>query len=203
MGAACAFTATRFAEQLANMTPLEITHSILIVMAFGVVTTLSFRIGHLLWARMHFRSRIFWIETSGVFRTSRISIGNTVRGHAQSTISTLTRVENATLRVWVADLNSVTCGKDGKRSIIGMAPADSVAGSIADRLLAFAANQSAVATPTADRDLARASSIGRLDAAVHAGTIALEERGPLPLGNGADGMAVPVDSQQAGAQLHR
>lgn len=200
--AACAFTATRFAEQLANMTPLDITRSILIVMAFGMVTTLSFRIGHLLWARMHFRSRIFWIETSGVFQTSRISVGNTVRGNAQSS-STLTRVEDATLRVWVADLISVTFGKDGKRSIISMAPADNIAGSIADRLVAFAANQSAVATPTADRDLARASSIGRLDAAVHAGTIALEGRAPLPLGNGADGTAVPVDSQQAGAHLHR
>lgn len=202
MAAACAFTATRFAEQLANMSRLEITRSIFIIMAFGMVTTLSFRIGHLLWARMHFKSRIFWIETSGVFQTSRISVGNTVRGHAQSS-STLTRVEDATLRVWVADLNSVTFGKDGKRSIIGMAPADSVARSIADRLVAFAANQSAVATPTADRDLARASSIGRLDAAVHAGTIALKRRAPLPLRNGADGMAVPVDSQQAGAQLHR
>lgn len=169
MAAACAFTATRFAEQFGNMSGLEITRSILIVMAFGMVTTLSFRIGHLLWARMHFKSRIFWIETSGVFQTSRISVGNTVRGHAQSS-STLTRVEDATLRVWVTDLNSVTFGKDGKRSIIGMAPADSVARSIADRLVAFAANQSAVATPTANRDLARAASIGGLGTAVSTAT---------------------------------
>jgi hypothetical protein len=173
MAAACALTATRSAEQFANMSRLEISRSILIGVAFGMVTALSFRIGHLLWARMQFKSRIFWIEASGVFQTSRISVGNTVRGHAQSS-STLTRVEDATLRVWVADIISVAFGKDGKRSIIGMAPADSVAKSIADKLVAFVANQSAVATPTADRELARASSIGRLDAAVYAGTIALD-----------------------------
>src|SRR5690606_31228185 len=115
--------------------------------------------------------------------------------HVQSS-STLTRVEDAKLRVWVADITSVAFGKDGNRSVIAMAPADSVAKSIADRLVAFAANQSAVATPTAGRDLARASSIGRLDAAVHAGTIALEGRAQ----NGANGMTVPVDSRRVSAQ---
>jgi hypothetical protein len=169
MAAGCALSATSFAEQFANMSRLEITRSILIVMAFGMVTTLSFRIGHLLWARMQFKSRIFWIETSGVFQTSRISVGNKFHGHAQSS-SLLTRIEDATLRVWVTDIVTVVFGKDSTRSIIAMAPADSVAKSIADRLIAFAANQSAVATPTANRDLARAASIGGLGAAVSTAT---------------------------------
>ena len=105
-------------------------------------------------------------------------------------------MEDAKLRVWVSDITLVAFGKDGNRSVVAMAPADSVAKSIADRLVAFAANQSAVATPTAGRDLARASSISRLDTAVHAGTIALEGRAQ----NGADGMTVPVDSRRVGAQ---
>ncbi|QNA90931.1 cold shock domain-containing protein [Massilia sp. Dwa41.01b] len=47
-----------------------------------------------------------------------------------------------------------------------MATADGVAKSMAERLVAFAADQSSVATPTSQRDLARAQSIGMLDAAV-------------------------------------
>ena len=82
-----------------------------------------------------------------------------------------------------------------------MAPADSVAKSIAaHRLVAFAAKQSAVATPTADRGLARASSIGRLGAAVRAAATAHKERAPSSLKNGADGIAVQVDLQPSASQ---
>lgn len=165
MSASCGWAAAKSTEQFTNMSRTEISRSILIVIALGMVATLSFRVGHLLWSRMQFRSRLVWIETSGVFQTSRISVGNTARGHAQSS-STLTRVEDATLRVWVADVVSVAFGKDGKRSIIAMAPANNIAKSITNRLVDFAASQSVVATPTANRDLARASIIGGLGEAV-------------------------------------
>jgi hypothetical protein len=189
MTAFCGWTAVRTTEQFANMSATEISRSFLVVMALGMVAALSFRVGHLLWSRIEFRSRLVWIETAGVFQTSRISVGNRFRGHVQSD-STLTRVEGATLRVWVADIVSVAFGRDGKRTIIAMAAADSVAKSMADRLIAFAANQSALATPTTDRDLARASSIGRLGAAVHVAATALEGRGASSLRNGVDGIAV-------------
>ncbi|WP_371766087.1 hypothetical protein [Massilia sp.] len=57
-------------------------------------------------------------------------------------------------------------GKDGKRSTTAMAPAGSTARSIAQRLVKFAASQSAVATPTISRDMVRAASIGGLAAMV-------------------------------------
>jgi len=96
-------------------------------------------------------------------------MGNQLRGAALSS-STLTRVQDATLRVWVTDIVSVVFGKDGKRSIIAMAPADSTARSIAQRLVKFAASQSAVATPTTSRDIVRAASIGGLAAMVQQAT---------------------------------
>jgi hypothetical protein len=164
MAVSCAWIAARATEQFVNMSRMEISRSILIVMALGMVAVLSFRIGHLLWSRIQFRSRLVWIETCGVFQSSRISVGNRDHGYAQSS-STLTRVEDATLRVWVADIVSVAFEKDGKRSIVAMTPADNIAKSMADRLVDFAANQSVVATPTADQDLARASHIGALGAA--------------------------------------
>jgi hypothetical protein len=189
MTACCGWTAVRTTEQFANMSATEISRSFLVVMAHGMVAALSFRIGHLLWSRIEFRSRLVWIETVGVFHTSRISTGNRFRGHVQSD-STLTRVEGATLRVWVSDIVSVAFGRDGKRTIIAMAAADSVAKSMGDRLIAFAANQSALATPTTDRDLARASSIGRLGAAVQVAATALEGRAASSLRNRVDGIAV-------------
>ena len=169
MAAACGYAAVHFTAQFAGMTRMEISRCVLIVMALGMVAVLSFRIGHLLWSRMQFKSRIFWIETSGTYQTSQISVGNQLRGSALSS-SILTRVQDATLRVWVTDIVSVVFGKDGKRSIIAMAPADSAAKGIANRLIDFAAEQSAIAMPTADRDLARAASIGALDTAVRTAT---------------------------------
>ena len=102
-----------------------------------------------------------WIETSGVFQTSRISVGNRFRSNVQSS-STLTRVEGATLRVWVADIVSVAFGRDGKRTVIAMAAADGTAKSMVNSLVAFAANQCAVPALTAERDLACAASFGGL-----------------------------------------
>jgi hypothetical protein len=147
------------------MLRMEIGRSVLIVMAFGLVAALSFRIGHLLWSRMQFRSRLYWVESMGTFQTSTISVGNQFRGHAQSS-STLTRIQDATLRVWVTDIVSVAFGKDSERSIVAMGPADGVAKALVERLITFAANQSAVAAPTDDHDLTRAASIGTLDVAV-------------------------------------
>jgi hypothetical protein len=157
----CGWTAARTTEQFANMSATEISRSILVVMALGIVAALSFRIGHLLWSRIEFRSRLVWIETAGAFQTSRISVGNRFRGHVQSD-STLTRVEGATLRVWVADIVSVAFGRDGKRTIVAMAAADDTAKSMVNSLVAFAANQCVVPSLTAERDLACASSIGGL-----------------------------------------
>jgi hypothetical protein len=161
MTAFCGWTAARTTEQFSNMSATEISRSILVVMTLGMVAALSFRIGHLPWSRIEFRSRLIWVETSGVFQTSRISVGNRTYGHAQSS-STVTRVEDATLRVWAADIDSVAYGKDGKRSIIAMASLDDLATSMAERLVAFAMNQSVVAAPTASGDLARSSAVDSL-----------------------------------------
>lgn len=166
---ACAWAAAHFTAQFVTMPRVEISRSILVVMALGMVSVLCFRIGHLPWSRLQFKSRLYWIETCGTYQEAQISIGNDFRNHAKSS-SKLMRVEDATLRVWVTDIVSVAFGKDGQRSIIAMGLADNIAKSIAQRLIEFAANQSTVATPTADRDLARAASIVGLSAAVQQAT---------------------------------
>lgn len=169
--AAASFIGAYYASHFATMERMQISRVMLVVIALCLVVFLSHKTGHILWSRMQFKSRIYWIETSGTYQSSKIAIGNQFKGHTQSS-STLTRIEDATLRVWVTDVVSVVFGKDGHRSIIAMAPADGVAKSIADRLKTFAADQSSVATPTSYRDLERAKSIGALDSAVRAATAA-------------------------------
>jgi len=188
MTAFCGWATVRTTEQFANMSATEISRSFLVVMALGMVAALSFRIGHLLWSRIEFRSRLVWIETAGVFQTSRVSVGNRFRGHVQSD-STLTRVEDATLRVWVTDIASVAFGKDGKRTIIAMTAADDAANSMANSLVAFAANQCVVPALTTERDLTQVSSIERLNAAAHAEK-SISNEGPNAIRNEANRMAV-------------
>ncbi|KFC72632.1 cold-shock protein [Massilia sp. LC238] len=169
--AAASSIAAYYASNFETMQRMQISRVMLVVVALCLVVVLCHKTAHLLWSRMQFKSRIYWIETSGTYQTSKIAIGNQFKGHTQSS-STLTRIEDATLRVWVTDIVSVVFGKDGRRSIIAMASADGVAKSMADRLKAFAADQSSVATPTAHRDLERAQSIGALDAAVQSAAAA-------------------------------
>jgi cold shock CspA family protein len=169
--AAASSIAAYYASNFETMQRMQISRVMLVVIALCLVVVLCHKTAHLLWSRMQFKSRIYWIETSGTYQTSKIAIGNQFKGHTQSS-STLTRIEDATLRVWVTDIVSVVFGKDGRRSIIAMASADGVAKSMADRLKAFAADQSSVATPTAHRDLERAQSIGALDAAVQSAAAA-------------------------------
>jgi len=162
---ATASLATHFAPLFLSMERMEISRAILIVAALGIVTVLSFRIGHLLWSRMYFKSRLIWIYIDGTFQSGDVRIGNQFTGNAQSR-ATLTRVEDATLRVWVTDIVSVAFGKEAKRFIMAMAPADGYAKSLADGLKEFALNQSSIAIPTSNNDFIKARAIGLLDAAV-------------------------------------
>lgn len=163
--AACSAAAVNFVSRFAEMTRMEISRCVLIVIALSLVAALSLRIGHLLWSRIQFKSRLYWIETSGTYQTAQLSVGNRFRGHAHSS-TTLMQIEDATLRVWVTDIVSVVFGKDGQRSIIAMTAADSTAKSLTDHLVKFAAEQSAIAAPTSRRDLSNAQTIGALDVAV-------------------------------------
>lgn len=157
--------AAYFAPRFGDMARMEISRVILAVIAIGMANALAFTAGHLLWSRMYFKSRLIWIECSGTFQTSKLSIGNQWTGKALSS-STLTRVEDATLRVWATDIVSVAFGKDADRRIMALAPADSVAKSMAHRLIGFAASQSSVAVPTSERDLGKVDAINRLDASL-------------------------------------
>jgi len=162
---ASALTAAAYAPQLGSMAKMEITRAVLVTVALTAAAALAFRISHLLWSRMYFKSRLVCIVVDGTFQDAELSIGNQFTGSVQSR-STLTRVEDATLRVWVTDIVSVAFGKEAKRFIMAMAPADSVAKSTADGLKEFALSQSSVTTPTNHRDIERAKAVVAMDKAI-------------------------------------
>lgn len=190
--AATVAVATHAAPLIDSMAASEIVRILLIVIALNAVTVLAFRIGHLLWSRMHFKSRLIWITVNGTFQSAELRIGNQFTGNAQSR-SSLTRVEDATLRVWVSDIVSVSFGKDGQRFIMALAPADGVAKSMADGLKEFALEQSAIAAPTSSRDFSKARTIGMLDAAFGA-----PGASPFPALNDGFARNVTSDSSDSG-----
>jgi len=116
-----------------------------------------------LWSRIHFRSRLVLIVIDGTFQSAELTIGNQFADHVQSK-SMLTRVENASLRVWVADVDSVAFGKNSRRSIIAMKSADGYAKEISEELLRFAQDQSSIAAPTSRQDLEKSQTLMQFNA---------------------------------------
>jgi len=157
-GAVAVYLASGFGE----MSRFEISRSMLTVFALGTSNILAYNVGNLLWSRMYYKSRLIWIESEGTFLTSELDIGNQITGRIRSK-NKMTRIEAATLRIWMADVSTVSFGKEGKRFIMSMAPADGYTRQLSEHLTNFALNQSSIAVPTTERDLARAQSIVKMD----------------------------------------
>jgi len=153
--------ASRAAMNFPDMNRFDITASLLTLIALEIATLLSFRLAHFLWSRMYFKSRLTWIEVIGTYQTAELDIGNQIAGNARSR-STVIRVEDATLRVWMTDVVTVAFGKDSSRFIMAMAPVDQQAASIARRLQEFAADQSMVVAPSSPRDIDKTQRLNHL-----------------------------------------
>lgn len=154
-----------YAPRFINMERMEISRVMLVIIALVVTTILTFRIGHLLWSRMYFKSRLFLIAIEGTFQSGEICVGNQFTGHVQSR-STVTRVQDATLRMWASDITTVSFGKASKRFIFAMAPADIYVQETIAELKEFALNQSSVTAPTSIADIEIAKSIGHMNEAI-------------------------------------
>ncbi|RFP09244.1 hypothetical protein D0T25_23720 [Duganella sp. BJB488] len=154
-----------YAPLFVDMQRMEILRVLLVVIALGVAMVLAFRIGHLLWSRMYFKSRLILVGIEGTFQTGEMRIGNQFSGNVQSH-ATVTRVQDATLRMWVSDIVTVSFGKAGKRFVMALAPADGFARATVSGLKEFAMSQSAVIAPTSTADVEVAKSIGRMNEAL-------------------------------------
>jgi cytochrome b subunit of formate dehydrogenase len=165
LGIIASMVGAYFAPRFIDMQCMEISRVALVMFALCAGTVIAFRSGHLLWSRMHYKSRLILISIEGTFQSGDMFIGNQFSGNAQSR-ATITRVQDATLKIWVSDVVTLSLGKDNERFVVAMTPADDYAKATLDELKKFAANQSSVAAPTTIADIEIAKSIGYLNAAL-------------------------------------
>lgn len=115
---------------------------------------------HLLWGRVDFSSVLLWVELQGSFEEAQINIGNQLAS-AMSSSKRVINVESMTMRVWVAELDSVILSKDGRRDLIGMQGRPDLAVYFADHLQGFAQQAPSVVSPASATDQQRLAQIGQ------------------------------------------
>ena len=118
----------------------------------------------LLWRRFRFTSRVYWLELQGNFQESSVDFGNLVQDRFKSQ-KTVTNVEDMTLRLWVADVDSICYGRDRPRYVVGMAGNATEAARLGQHLAEFARSQAVIVSPTSTRDVERASQISDMNRA--------------------------------------
>lgn len=118
----------------------------------------------LLWRRFRFTSRLYWLELQGNFQESSVDFGNLVQDRFKSQ-KTVTNVEDMTLRLWVADVDSICYGRDRPRFVVGMAGNPTESERLGRHIAEFARSQSVIVSPTSARDVERASQISDINRA--------------------------------------
>jgi hypothetical protein len=118
--------------------------------------------GHRLWARFDFLSTLIWVEYNGNFQRSRMNLGAqfTDRVHTESEVIA---VHDMSLRVWVAEIDSVTFDRDHGRMIVGMRGLPDKACEIRQLLEQCAQQQTIVVAPTSQRDIEKIALSGTLN----------------------------------------
>ena len=124
----------------------------------------SFKSSQLLWRRFRFTSRLYWLELQGNFQESNVDFGNIVQDRFKSQ-KTVTNVEDMTLRLWVADVDSICYGRDRPRFIVGLAGNGKESERLGRDLADFARGQAVIVSPSSARDVERASQIANMNRA--------------------------------------
>jgi len=120
------------------------------------------RAGHILWARFDFVSLMTWVEIDGTFQRSHTAVGAPFTDRVR-TEKDIVSVNDMTLRVWVAEVDSVTFGSESERRIVGLRGLTDRASALRRQLINFAADQSSVDMPTSRRDVEKIAALGAMN----------------------------------------
>lgn len=126
--------------------------------AMLLVAAYCFRVSHSLWGRFDFTSTLYWVEMKGNYQAAQVDYGNQWTDRLK-TQKQVINVENMTLRVWVAQLDSVTFGKNAGRYITAMHGVPDQTTWLSQHLSQFAAEQSMIVAPSAQADQAKLQSL--------------------------------------------
>lgn len=154
----------------------------------------AFRGSQFLWGRFDFTSTLLWIEMRGSCQSARVDYGNQFQDRVK-TAKELFNIENMTLRVWAAEVDSIIYGRQGGRTVVAMRGRPDLAKVYGEHLERFAAGQSLLVAPTSTEDLRRATALGAINRlggestgvkledavkAVQAGLLGTEPTAPAP-----------------------
>jgi zinc-ribbon domain len=120
------------------------------------------RAGHMLWARFDFVSRLTWVDFNGNFQRAQTAIGAQFTDRVR-TEKEIVSINDMTLRVWVAEIDTVTFGRDSERRVVGLRGRPDLAASLSEHLRNFATEQSSVDMPTSQRDAQKIAAINTLN----------------------------------------
>lgn len=130
--------------------------------AMLLVAHFCFKAGHRLWERFDFLSELVWVEMKGNYQSAKMDFGNQLTDHIK-TQKQIINIETMTLRVWVAQIETVSFGKGAPRWLVGMAGLPDKARQLSDHLNQFAGNQSMIVAPTAQADIQKIGTLGALN----------------------------------------
>ncbi|MDP1699177.1 MAG: zinc ribbon domain-containing protein [Xanthomonadaceae bacterium] len=149
-----------------------------LAIALLVVARFCFNAAHVLWLRFDFLSEIIWVEMSGNYQAADFEFGAQFTDRVKSKRQVI-NIETMTLRVWVAELETVNFGKQTQRWLIGMRGLRDKARMYAEHLTDFAGAQSIIVAPTAAADVQKVAAMSAMNklAQNNAGTASL----PQPL----------------------
>ncbi len=149
-----------------SVQPDAIERSIFAYATFGaamlLVAHFCFKAGHLLWARFDFLSELVWVEMKGNYAPAKFDYGNQFTDHIK-TQKEIINIETMTLRVWVAQLETVTFGKGSERSVIGMRGLPDKARYLCQHLSSFALNQSMIIAPSSNADIEKVKALSAIN----------------------------------------
>ena len=130
--------------------------------SFWILGKFSFRAGNFLWGRFDFFSKLVWVEMKGNYQAAQMDYGNQFTDRVK-TQKQVINIESMTLRVWIAEIETVTFGKDAKRVILGMSGLKNEASALHAHLTHFGQQQSMIVAPTSMADMHRVNALSAMN----------------------------------------
>ncbi|NOT18142.1 MAG: zinc ribbon domain-containing protein [Sulfuriferula sp.] len=150
----------------ALLNPAHLVSGVTGFLAFGAAMLLvgdfCFKAGHVLWGRFDFQSELIWVEMTGNYQSAKLDYGNQFTDRIK-TEKQVINIETMTMRVWVAQLETVAFGKNSQRWLIGMRGLPDKARYLSQHLSQFAADQSIIVAPASGADMQKVANLGALN----------------------------------------
>ena len=136
--------------------------ALLIGLSLLLIARFGFSGGNGLWRRFEFTSRIYWLETHGSYQRARTEIGTLLQDRVK-TQKDIVNVEDMSLRLWAAEVDSVSFGPDVKRSLTSIRGLPMEAERLSAHLADFGIRQSSIIAPGSQTDLQRLAILDKIN----------------------------------------